>query len=63
METDTYDECGIITDVEVNQTMGNRQSGDSKDEQESGKTYIVLTDVLKKYLEFDIDLISQKSIS
>lgn len=63
METDTYDECGIKTDVEVNQTMDNRKSGDSKDEQESGKTYIVLTDVLKKYLEFDIDLISQKSIS
>ncbi|XP_063443196.1 nephrin-like [Mytilus trossulus] len=35
METDTYDECGIITDVEVNQTIDNRKSGNSKDKQES----------------------------
>lgn len=46
METDTYDECGIITDVEVNQTIDNRKSGNSKDEHESGKSFIVLKDVL-----------------
>ncbi|VDI38057.1 Hypothetical predicted protein, partial [Mytilus galloprovincialis] len=37
IETDTYDECGIITDIEVNQTIDNRKSGNSKDEHESGK--------------------------
>ncbi|CAC5400026.1 unnamed protein product [Mytilus coruscus] len=46
IETDTYDECGTLTDVEVYQTMDNRKSGDIRDEQGSGKTYIVLKDVL-----------------
>lgn len=48
METDIYDECGIITGVEVNQTIDSRKSGDNKDEEESGKIYIfVLKDVLR----------------
>ncbi|CAC5424010.1 unnamed protein product [Mytilus coruscus] len=42
LETDTYDECGVLADVEVYQTMDNRKSGDIRDEQGSGKTYIVL---------------------
>ncbi|CAC5416360.1 unnamed protein product [Mytilus coruscus] len=36
VQTDTYDECGILTDVEVYQTMDNRKSGDIRDEQGSG---------------------------
>ncbi|XP_052062355.1 uncharacterized protein LOC127702266 isoform X2 [Mytilus californianus] len=39
METDTYDECEILTDVEVFQTMENRKSGDIRDKQESGQEH------------------------
>ncbi|CAG2234909.1 unnamed protein product [Mytilus edulis] len=37
METDTYDECGVLADVEVNQTMDNSKRGASIDKQESGQ--------------------------
>ncbi|CAC5402594.1 unnamed protein product [Mytilus coruscus] len=37
METDTYDECGVLADVEVYQTMDNQKSGHIEDEQGSGQ--------------------------
>lgn len=48
MDTDTYDECGIVTVVEVNQTIDNRRSGNSKDKQESGKFVLYLRMYLLK---------------
>lgn len=42
METNTCDECGVLANVEVYETMDDRKSGNIKDEQGSGKTCFVL---------------------
>ncbi|XP_071174124.1 nephrin-like isoform X2 [Mytilus edulis] len=37
METNTYDECGVLANVEVYETMDDRKSGNIQDEQGSGQ--------------------------
>ncbi|XP_063443132.1 titin-like [Mytilus trossulus] len=37
METNTYDECGVLANVEVYETMDDRKSGNVEDEQGSGQ--------------------------
>ncbi|CAG2242239.1 unnamed protein product [Mytilus edulis] len=44
METNTYDECGVLANVEVYETMDDRKSGNIKDEQGSVRDELIRSD-------------------